>query len=232
MKPLEVLKGLNALYVEDDETVRVQTADVLGRFVGRLLLATDGREALDVFHREVVHLVIADIRMPHMGGLELADAIRREDRRLPIFITSSYAETDDLLRAVRLNFVDYLTKPLSYGRLKEVLADCGQRIIDDGRAFVRIDARTHYLVHNQALEQNGEIIPLTEKEVSLLHLLLHHRGRWVHKERIADVVWPGGQGMSEPALKNLILKLRNKLGREAIPSRYKLGYMLRAEDEN
>ncbi|MDD5335175.1 MAG: response regulator transcription factor [Rhodoferax sp.] len=224
---ISILRNFDALYVEDDAVLRDDTADLLRGFFRDLVVAADGEEGLRVFDSRPIHLVIADLRMPKMNGLEMTAAIRQRDLHVPIFITSAYAKTDELLEAMRLNLADYLVKPLSWARLKEALGRSAERILAEGRLFTRFDADTTYCVTSDCLYRAGQAVHLTNREKALLDLLLKHRGQWLSKDRILAQVYGDDENASEAGLKNLILRLRQKIGADHIANMYGMGFMLR-----
>lgn len=225
MTPLEVVKNLNALYVEDEPLLREETAKLLTRYFAHLHVADNGKSALEIFEREPIHIVITDLKMPVMGGLTLAKEIRRLDSRTPIFITSGYAETEDLLQAVKLNFVDYLLKPIDLSKLRQALVACVEKLEENGELFVRIDDNVSYSALKKNLLVKGSTISLTSKESCLLELLLKKRGSLVSQRMIESVVY-GDEEMSEAALKNLLLRLRKKIGHHHIRSVRSMGVIL------
>ncbi len=225
---IPLLRNFDALYVEDDAVLREDTAALLRGFFRDLVVASDGVEALRIFEARQIHLVITDLRMPHMNGLELTAAIRQHDAHVPVFITSAYAETGELLEAMRLNLADYLVKPLSWPRLKEALARSADRILAEGRLYTQFDDETSYCITSDFLRHGSAIVRLTRHEKALLDLLLKHRGQWLSKERILQQIYTEDDRGSEAALKNLILRLRQKIGSDHIANMYGMGFMLRA----
>ena len=147
---------------------------------------------------------------------------------MPILITSAYAEAGDLLTSIRLHFIDYLVKPLSWTQLKQALEACAAHILETGRYFLQISADILFCPINGKVLRNDEEIALSAKEKSLLALLVAHHGTLVHKERIFQVVYALEEETSDSALKNLVLKLRRKIGDNSIVNCYGEGYMLRA----
>lgn len=226
MDSFSLLKNLNALYVEDDAILRSQTAGVLQNFFAELYVGCHGAEGLELFKTKNIHLMICDIKMPVMDGLELASEVRKSGSRIPIFITSAYASSDDLIESIRLNLVDYLIKPFTYTRLKEALAACAKRIEDNGDLFVRLDDETSYSALTRELTAGGQKSLLSRKEGELMDLLIKHRGRLVSKEMIEAVLY-GEEVMTEAALKNLVLKLRKRIGKERISNVHGSGFILR-----
>lgn len=228
MRPLEILRSLTALYVEDDDEQRQQMGEILQTFFQKVLLAENGAAGIALFESQPVHVVIADLRMPIMDGLDMAGEIRRLDPKVPILITSAYAETNDLLAAVRLHFIDYLIKPFSWTQLKDTLDRCAENILETGRYFRRLSAETFFCPVNGKVQRGHEEVPLSAKEKALLALLAAHCGVTVHKERIFQMVYQGEDDATDSALKNLVMKLRRKIGDDSIVNSYGEGYMLRA----
>jgi DNA-binding response OmpR family regulator len=225
---IPLLRNLDALYVEDDAVLREDTAALLRGFFRDLVVASDGSEALRIFDTRQIHLVITDLRMPNMNGLELTAAIRERDPHITVFITSAYAETSELLEAMRLNLADYLVKPLSWPRLKDALARSAERILAEGRLYTQFDDETSYCITDDFLRRGSELAHLTRHEKALLDLLLKHRGQWLNKERILQQIYTDDERGSDAALKNLILRLRQKIGSNHIANMYGMGFMLRA----
>jgi DNA-binding response OmpR family regulator len=226
MKALALLRHLTALYVEDDPIQRALISGLLRGFFHELITAENGEAGLRLFQSRPIHLVIADIQMPGMDGLELIAAIRQLDRQVPIFIVSAYAETSQLLTATRLHLADYLLKPLSEERLRTALEHCAAELLTQERMLVPLDADTLYFMTDGCLRRRAEIIPLTPSERTLLNLLLAHRGQWLSRERLLAAVYVDRDASSAAGLKNLILRLRQKLGDGAITNQYGVGYRL------
>jgi len=222
----EVLKTIHVLYVEDDEIVRKQHAAVLQHFFEHVYLASNAREGLELFEKHPIQLVITDLKMPGMNGLEMLQAIRALDPKVPAFITSSYAEKEDLLQAVRLQLVDYLIKPLSYADIKAVLSRCIDWMDAQNLLQVRIGENVAYSFASKHLRIDGTVVPLPNKEAGLLELLLKERGRLVTRAQIEESLYGLEEEMPESALRNLLNKLRKKLPEGMIETHRNGGYRL------
>lgn len=122
------LRSLDVLYVEDDDEVRDQLAHFLGRRVGRLHLASNGAEGLEVFRKHRPDLVITDILMPVMDGLAMADAIRTEDDRTPIIVTTAFERQDYMLRSIEAGIDKYVIKPVRPDQLIGALEKCASAL--------------------------------------------------------------------------------------------------------
>lgn len=220
-------RNLDALYVEDDPHVRNATLEVLSSFFRQVHVAENGQEGLRLFDANTIHLVICDIRMPKMSGLEMAAEIRKTDKNVPIFITTSHSEREELMAAIPLNIADYLIKPFTFGRLQAALKTCIERIEASGNLMVRLGEGVSYNPMTKELSTLEETFLMSGKERALLELLFRQRGRLVSREQIEGALY-GDEFMSEAALKNLMHKLRKKLGKTAISNVHNTGFILRA----
>ena len=122
------LAGLTVLYVEDDLALRGVSAEFLSRWVGRLVLAEDGESGLKAFHTEHPQLVISDIEMPGMSGLDMVEAIKAEQPSLPIIISTAFEKPDYFLRSIALGVDRYVVKPFQSKPLKAALLHCAHQL--------------------------------------------------------------------------------------------------------
>ena len=226
MRSLHLLRHLTVLHVEDDPEQREALGDLLGIFFQEVVTAADGAEALRALRARPIQFVIADLKLPGMSGLELAAEIRRQDRHMPILLLSAFTETADLLTAARLNLVDYLVKPLAWDTLKACLERTAENLRAEGRLYLRLDADTFYSTTDGSVSRAGETIHLTPREQALFDLLVQHGEEWLSKDRLLTALFNDFDSGSEAALKNLILRLRQKLGPDVIVNRYGVGYRL------
>ncbi|MGM0533307.1 MAG: response regulator [Campylobacterota bacterium] len=108
----ESCREYTLLYVEDNEIAREATLDVLQTFFFYIDTAHDGEEGLQKFQTRPYDLVITDINMPKMNGIEMIEQIKQIDQNVPILITSAYNEPDFFLQTIKLGVEGYLLKPL------------------------------------------------------------------------------------------------------------------------
>lgn len=121
-----ILRELSVLYVEDEATIREQMADLLARRVASVHTAQDGKEGLAAFLRHMPDIVISDIRMPNMNGLEMAEAIKRVSPNTPVIIATAHKDSDYLLKAISLDIDKFLVKPFGRPQLLEALLGCAR----------------------------------------------------------------------------------------------------------
>ena len=132
---LNFLQGLRLLYVEDEDEVRELLSRFLGRRVGTLEVAVNGREGLEAFLKGEYDVVVTDIKMPEMDGLEMASRIRATGHAVPIIVVTAYSDRDYLLRSIALrsggqvvfnNYYDDMSwLMLALGRFRHLEEDAG-----------------------------------------------------------------------------------------------------------
>jgi PAS domain S-box-containing protein len=115
------LKDLSILYVEDDDEIREQLCQFLRRRVGTLYTATNGREGLESFRAHQPDIVVSDIRMPIMDGLEMVDLIKREKPITPVIMTTAFNETSYFLRSIDIGVDKYVMKPVRIEALVDAI---------------------------------------------------------------------------------------------------------------
>jgi len=118
----DILKSLIILLVEDEEELRHETAAFLELYCGRVIQAPNGREALALFDAERPDLVISDIRMPVMDGLEMASRLKRRSADTPLIFCTAFTETSYLIKAIELGVDAFVRKPVDTDELLAAIA--------------------------------------------------------------------------------------------------------------
>jgi len=121
------IEDMEVLFVEDDDAVRESTTKFLERLVKKVYLAEDGEVAIEILKTSTPDVVITDIYMPKMDGLELAQHIKDTYPRIPIIILSAFSNINDLQKSIRIGVDYYLNKPIeSLDSFRKVLERCVQ----------------------------------------------------------------------------------------------------------
>ena len=120
----EILKTISVLYVEDDKDIQRQLSLFLKAKVGVLYTAFDGREGVESYKKNRPDIIITDIRMPVMDGLEMAGIIREIDRNIPIIITTAFSESEYFLKSKDLEINEFVLKPINPYLLLNALIKC------------------------------------------------------------------------------------------------------------
>jgi len=117
----EILKNISLLYVEDDITVQEIFIKLLKKRVGKLYVANNGQEGYDKYLEYKPDIILTDITMPKVTGLEMAKRIRAVDNDVAIFITTAYNNSEFISESLYLNICGYLVKPVNKNELFSML---------------------------------------------------------------------------------------------------------------
>ncbi len=149
----DYLRNVSVLYVEDDEDVRRQLVRFLRHRTGALTVAENGAAGLEAYRSQRPQLVVTDLMMPGMDGLQMGREIRALDPEVPIVVTTAFEQHDYLMRSIDLGVDKYVTKPIDVERLLEALLHCARRLrAQESLARQRaLDAEQLRLKHLEAM---------------------------------------------------------------------------------
>ncbi|ENV8236015.1 butyrate response regulator transcription factor BumR [Campylobacter jejuni] len=217
-------KELIILVVEDEIKTRESLINVLSERFGKVIGAQNGDEGLKKFKKFKPDLVITDIAMPIMDGLDMAREIKEISDDVPIVVLSAYSEKERLLRSIDIGIDKYLIKPVDIEELFKVL-DClvGEKI--EANMLVKISEEYQFNKTKRTLIHNGKEIVLTKKELAFISFLLKQPGVLVLHEDIKKNVWIG-EHVSDTAVRTFIKRVRDKVGEDFIKNVPSLGYKI------
>jgi two-component system response regulator RegX3 len=180
------------LVVEDEPTLRETLAEALEADGFRATQAGDGRAALERFREDPPDLVLLDLMLPELSGLEVTRRIRAESSVPIVMLTARDAEVDKVV-GLELGADDYVTKPFSSRELTARIRAVLRRgepaqgqvllppLVDVGR--VRVDLAGHRVL------QDGSVLPIKPKVFDLLAFLLRHPGQVISRDQLLEQVW-------------------------------------------
>jgi len=213
------------LYVEDEAPIRLVTTMFLKSHFKEIIEASNGIEALKKYKENQPDIIITDIEMPKMNGLEFCKRIREDNQSTPIIITTAHINVEYLLEAVSLNLIKYLGKPLQKEELLEALNSCFSQLEAKNPSVVRITKELYYDIFNQSLSSKKEIIHLSASDSMLLDILIKNKNRIVSYIEIENYIW-SDRYMSIDSLRSLVRKVRKIVGKEVIENISKTGYKI------
>lgn len=219
------LNKCSILLAEDEEKLRESFKKVLLLYVEKVYLAKDGEEALELYSKFNPDIIITDLKMPKLNGLDLIKIIRKENQLIPIIVTSAYTDKNFLLESIKLSLVEYVVKPIREANLSELLESCANILLKNSKTVIQIQNQYSYDYDNKIFTNKDYNLILTSKEVDLFELLLAHKGSLVTKNIIEDKLYIYEEAPPS-ALKNLVFKLRKKLKVDIIKTVSRLGYMI------
>ena len=224
---------MHVLIVEDEPEMAKLLSDGLAEEQFMVSLARDGQSALEMSSAGPFDVILLDVMLPKMNGLEVARQLRRREQETPLLMLTARDSLPDIISGLDAGADDYLTKPFSF---LELLA----RI----RALVRRnDFRRKNVLEVQDLVldvsklrtfRQGQEIRLSQTEFRLLELLVRNAGRVVSRSDILNIVWGSGREVTENNLDAFVRLLRKKVDRNAttrlIRTHRGFGYSIDAAD--
>ena len=204
------------LLVEDDGAIAAPLARALGRDGHEVESVGCGEVALDRFKRGGIDLIVLDVGLPGIDGIEVCRRIRRTDSDLPIVMLTARSEELDAVLGLDAGADDYVTKPF---RLAELLARvrANLRRLPEGDDLVEGPVRVD-VAARRAWVDDAEVA-LSPKEFDLLTLLVRHAGTVVRREQIMEEVWDEHWFGSTKTLDMHVSWLRRKLGDDPVDPR-------------
>jgi len=218
----------NLLYVEDEDFTRKIAISYLKPYFANIYEAKDGQEALEIFNTKRVDIIMTDIEMPNMNGLEFCKRVREKSKNVPIIITTAYTTTEYLLEAVSY-LIKYLVKPMDEDAMFEALNICIRQLEDDNPNIVYISSNIKLDIFNKVIiKDEKKVTHLTKYQYKFLDILLKNRGRIVSYEEIENFVWED-RYMSSDALRSLVRDVRKIIGKDRIENISKFGYRIKLD---
>ncbi|BAF73393.1 response regulator transcription factor [Sulfurovum sp. NBC37-1] len=223
---------LTILYAEDDQVTRENYALVLEQYFRKVYTTKDGKEALVLYYKEKPDVLLLDINMPYIDGLEMVKTIREEDSETPVMILTAHSDKEKLLKAIPLGLTKYLVKPIKDDIFRKTMHELIARIKTKGLIHLK-----NSFIWNQGyteLSYQGTLVKLSQKEKLLIGLLTSPVEHFVSQERLIENIWHDEEiDKTHPnKLSQLIYRLHAKLSEKAgrkivlIENSYALGYRL------
>lgn len=214
---------MTILLIEDDSAIREGVCAFLTEQGYQVLCAEDGEAGLALFQKSLVHLLLLDIMLPRMDGMEVLAQVRRTSA-VPVIMLTAMTDEPTQVKSFDALADDYLCKPFSLvllGKRIEALLrrHYAQRTIwEYGRAMVDFTGfQATY---------DGTDAMVKPKEIKLLSILLDHAGQVLTREQILDEIWGEEDGPFERVVDTYVKNLRKKLHLECITTVKGIGYKI------
>jgi len=218
------LKHLRILLVEDEEKLAHLLRDAIGNRFGEFSIAYDGKSGLEAARKFRPDLIITDITMPGMNGLEMSATLRKERPDLPVVILSAYSEKEYFLEAIDIGITKYLIKPFDPDELLDVLCVLAEKTQQTKHSPLmppfRFDRR------NKKLFRGDIMVRLTQRELLFIDRLIESENYFLPSEAIKVALW-GDADASDERLRVFINRLRHKSHPDLIGNMVGQGYFLR-----
>jgi two-component system, OmpR family, response regulator TctD len=226
---------MKLLLIEDNPAMQTTLQRTFERRGMQVALCGDGARALDRWRASVPDVVLLDLNLPGLDGLQVLAAARAEGLRTPVLILTARGTVGDRILGLNTGADDYLPKPFDLDELEARVRALARRPGGErgvpgaegaGPAFcgLRVDAASG------AIHLDGQVMELTVREGALLRALLARPGHAVAKERLVELVFPGEADVLAEAIEVVAYRLRKKLqgGGAMLVTLRGLGYLLKA----
>jgi len=227
---MDLLKQKTLLYAEDEILVQKQYTNYFSNYFKEVFSAFDGLEAQNIYLDKKPDIVILDINMPKINGLEVANKIRKDDANTKIVLLTARSDKDTLKKAIELGLTTYLEKPITREDLKSTLIKLSQSFNDESITPLWYVDGYYYIWNNKIkeLRYKDKFVFLTKQEISLLNLFIVSKQRHISYQDIYETVWYDdfSKEFKESTIKTMISCLRKKLPPKSIKNTYGLGYSI------
>ncbi|OZB90984.1 response regulator transcription factor [Paenibacillus sp. XY044] len=203
---------MRILVVEDEMSLRKALCNGLKKYGYGVDPANDGEHALELIEIYAYDLVILDLNLPKMNGMDVLREVRKTNKQLRVLILSARTEVEDKISGLDAGANDYLSKPFHFKELEARIRALLRR------EFIQKDAvHTHgNVTMDTALKYvtvNGQRIELTKKEYSILEYFFMNKGRIMSAEELIEHIWDGEANLFSNSFKVHINSLKKKLAK-------------------
>ncbi len=222
---------MKLLLVEDDPSMQATLQRSLSRRGLEVTACGDGRQALERWRASQPDVVLLDLTLPGLDGLQVLEQARRGGLETPVLILTARGTVGDRVIGLNTGADDYLPKPFDLDELEARLRALHRRRPPTaGQTPSHSVGALRYERDSGAIYHGDEVLELTPRELALLQALMARPGHAVSKERLFELVFPGEADVQYEAVEVVVYRLRKKLaatGAKLITLRG-LGYLLKA----
>ena len=202
---------MRLLLIEDEEDL-INTLSRGLRKVGYAVdTATDGRDGLDLFYMNEYDLIILDLNLPSMDGLEILSKIREENQDCKILILSARSNYEQRIEGLDKGADDYLVKPFDFGELNARIRNLLRRSFTKQSSKLKYENIIIDMTKRTVYGENNENIDIRPKEFAILEYLIMNRGRVISAEEFIEHIWDNDGSMFSNVIKVHLSNLRKKL---------------------
>lgn len=214
---------MNILVVEDDATIREGLVEFLSDQGYRMLYAEDGEAGLSLFQENTVHLLILDIMLPKMDGIQVLQKVRKSSN-IPVLMLTAMSDEQTQVKSFDQLADDFISKPFSLIILKKRIEALLRRHYGEKNIWQYGGAVVDFTGYSATYE--GKDAQVKPKELKLLELLLAHSGQALTREQILNQIWGEEEAPFDRVIDVYVKNLRKKLNLTCIVTVKGVGYKI------
>ena len=218
----KLLKTLKILIVEDEKRLAQLLKEAIADSFFRVVIAKDGNEGLKKFKTFKPDIVITDIMMPQLDGLEMTLKIKEIDSNTPIIVLSAHSDKEKLLKAIDLGINKYFIKPFDPDEVIEHIKKLAPKIEKQKISILKDEFI--FDNNNFSLHKNEQLINLTKREKEFIYLLIKNKNSIVKTQTIKTSLWD--EEVNDERLRTFIKRLRLKTSKDLIENISGQGYLI------
>jgi len=220
---LDIFSNKKVLCADDKTGALKNIVEILEVFFENVTGVSDGEKALEEAQNNLYDVLIFDISMPKMDGLEALKIIREQNKTIPVVIISAHTDQEYLWRAVDLKITKYLVKPVEKIALIKALNIVALELVNY-KVIVNLTNKITYDFCTKVIKEDTKIIKLSKSESRLLEYFLRRENEIITYDCILDYMWEFEKPTKE-AIKSIVKELRKKTDDKLIKNLYGVGYI-------
>ncbi len=214
------MKTLRILLIEDEKNLAKLLREAMEDESHRFIISYDGKEGFEDFLKYSPDIVISDILLPKMNGLELVKKIKSLNKDIPVILISAYSEKEKLLKAIELGVKRYFIKPFDPQELLDFIKTL--RLVPK-EPCIKLGEGFEFYTKSGSLYKNSKFVKLTDKERKFLLLITSKEDFLLTKEELASL-WE--EGVKDETLRAFIKRFRQKSSKNILENVKGRGYRL------
>ncbi len=215
---------MRILLLEDEYSLRISMEEFLTDIGYEVDGFTDGEDAFNAVYDKAYDLLLLDINVPTMSGLEMLQKLRQDSKTVPAIFLTSMTDMDALKEGYRRGCCDYMRKPFDLEELELRIDQALAKYSQDDSSNVNIGCDILYDMKKSKLTLNEEEIVLRKTEKEMLEVLIKNKNAIVSTQMFQDEVW--GEYVEPATIRVQLNNLRKKLPDSVIQNRRGLGYII------
>ena len=218
----DFLKELKILLVEDEGNLAALLKNAIGDSFYSFTIASNGKEGIEKFLKISPDLVITDIMMPEMTGLEMAKELKEINQNTPIIILSAFSDKDKLLNAIDVGVIKYFIKPFDPDELLDYIYSISSKL---GNKLISLTDEFRFNKTSKNLYKDGKYITLSKRDTDFIQLLLQYSHEIIDDKIIKSTLWEDEE-VSDERLRTFIKRFRVKTSKNLIKNIKGQGYQI------